>query len=161
MLALPPSVMPASQSRPSALRGARPEPLTTARTRPGSSAAQASACGPPPEWPMTANRSIPSASAIPATSAAAEATSRPGGGRGAGVAGPVVPHPADAQLLRVGQQRPRRVAGVRRARVPDDGQLAAAGTSTAGAGVIDVPDAPAAQINVGLGEHAPSLAVLA
>ena len=34
--------------------------------------------GRPPEWPMTANRSMPSASATLATSAAADATSRPG-----------------------------------------------------------------------------------
>ncbi len=34
--------------------------------------------GPPPEWPMTANRSMPSASAMLATSAAADATFRPG-----------------------------------------------------------------------------------
>jgi hypothetical protein len=48
------------------------------RTRSGSSAAQASAYAAPPEWPMTANCSMPSASATPATSAATDARSRPG-----------------------------------------------------------------------------------
>jgi hypothetical protein len=52
----------------------------TANTRSASSDAQASACGPPPEEPITANRPIPSASAIPATSAATAATSRSGFG---------------------------------------------------------------------------------
>lgn len=44
------------------------------------SAAQARACAPPPEWPMTANRPMPKASATLATSAAADARSRPGWG---------------------------------------------------------------------------------
>ena len=72
--------MPANQSRPSAPNGAGPDMQTVARTRPGKTAAQARACGPPPESPMTANRSMPSASATLATSAAADATSRPGCG---------------------------------------------------------------------------------
>jgi len=72
--------MPSNQSSPSAPNGARPDPSATASTRPGSSAAQASACGPPPEWPMTANSPTPSASATLAASAAADAMSRPGRG---------------------------------------------------------------------------------
>ena len=74
------SAIPANQSSPVAPYGAGPEALTAASTRSGSRAAQASACGPPPEWPMTANRSIPSASTTAATSAAAEPTGRSGRG---------------------------------------------------------------------------------
>jgi hypothetical protein len=70
--------MPANQSSPSAPKGARPDPSATASTRPGSSAPHASACGPPPEWPRTANSPTPSASATAAASAAAEALSRSG-----------------------------------------------------------------------------------
>jgi hypothetical protein len=65
--ATPDGTMLANQSSPSASNGASAAPLTTATTRPGSSAPQASACGPPPEWPMTANRSMPSESATAAT----------------------------------------------------------------------------------------------
>ena len=64
--------------RPGALNGATPANVATAATRTGSRAAQASACGPPPEAPNVANRAIPSASAAAATSAATDATSRPG-----------------------------------------------------------------------------------
>jgi hypothetical protein len=78
--ASPAGAIPAYQSRPSAPWGARPDAHTAQRTPSGSSAAQASACGLPPEWPITANRSMPSAPAMLATSAAAEATSRPGRG---------------------------------------------------------------------------------
>ena len=72
--------MPPNQSRPSAPYGASPAMLTAPTTRSPSDAAQASACEPPPEWPITANRSMPSASATRATSAAADAMSRPGRG---------------------------------------------------------------------------------
>ncbi|GAB3847625.1 hypothetical protein GCM10027610_067870 [Dactylosporangium cerinum] len=58
--------------------GLSADTLTAAVTRSGSRAAQARACGPPPEWPMTANRSTPSASATAAASLAAEATVRSG-----------------------------------------------------------------------------------
>ena len=58
---------PANQSRPSAPNGAKPATLTTRRTRSGSRAAHARACEPPPEWPMTANRSMPKASATAET----------------------------------------------------------------------------------------------
>jgi hypothetical protein len=75
-----PGDQPANQSSPSASDGAGPDTLTAAMTRAGSSAAQASACGPPPDAPITANRSTPSASAMCSTSVAAEATSRPGRG---------------------------------------------------------------------------------
>ena len=70
--------MPANQSSPSAANGARPAMHTTPSTRSGSTAAQASACGPPPEAPKTANVSTPSASATLEVSAAIEATSRSG-----------------------------------------------------------------------------------
>jgi hypothetical protein len=63
-------VMPANQSSPAASYGAIPDILTTLRTRWGSRAAQARACGPPPEWPMTANRSMPRASATAETQVA-------------------------------------------------------------------------------------------
>src|SRR5215813_9291960 len=76
-IATPESAMPANQSSPSAPNWASPAMLTTPRTRSGSSAPQARACGPPPEWPMTANRSMPSASATLATYVASDATSRP------------------------------------------------------------------------------------
>ena len=72
--------MPANQSRPAAPNGASPDTLTTATTRSGSSAPQASACGPPPEWPMTAKEPRSSASATAAAYPAAEAMSRPGNG---------------------------------------------------------------------------------
>ncbi len=75
-----PGDQPANQSSPSASNGAGADTLTAAMTRSGSSAVQASACGPPPEWPSTANRPMPSASAIAATSAAADATVRPSRG---------------------------------------------------------------------------------
>ena len=78
--ATPAGDMPANQSRPSARNGASPAMLTAPVTRPGSKAAQARACGPPPECPITANCPMPSASAMAAVSAAAEATSRPGFG---------------------------------------------------------------------------------
>ena len=71
--------MPSNQSG-LPVYGARPARHTTPVTRSGISAAQASAGGPPPDAPMTAKRSSPSASAICATSPAAEATSRPGCG---------------------------------------------------------------------------------
>jgi hypothetical protein len=57
-----PGDQPANQSSPSASNGAGPDTLTAAMTRSGNSAAQASACGPPPEWPTTAKRPMPSAS---------------------------------------------------------------------------------------------------
>jgi len=44
-----PGGQPADQSSPSASNGAGADTLTAAMTRSGSSAAQASACGPPPE----------------------------------------------------------------------------------------------------------------
>ena len=71
--------MPSNQSNAS-VRGAMPASVTTPVTRSGSSAAPASACGPPPEAPIAANRPTPNASATAATSAAADATSRPGRG---------------------------------------------------------------------------------
>ena len=70
--------MPANQSSSGAWNGASPATLTTPETRSGSSAAQARACAPPLEWPITANRAMPRASAMAATSPAAAATSRPG-----------------------------------------------------------------------------------
>ena len=71
--------MPSNQSNAS-VYGARPASVTTPVTRPGSRAPHASACGPPPEAPIDANRPTPNASATAATSAAADATSRPGFG---------------------------------------------------------------------------------
>ncbi|MDF2576508.1 MAG: hypothetical protein K0S05_3420 [Agromyces sp.] len=71
--------MPANQSN-SSVYGAIPAIETTAVTRSGSSAAPANACGAPPDAPMAANRSTPNASATAATSAADDATSRPGRG---------------------------------------------------------------------------------
>ena len=72
-----PGDQPANQSSPPESSGAGADTLTAAMTRSGSSAAMASACGPPPEWPSTVNRPMPSASAIAATSAAADAIVRP------------------------------------------------------------------------------------
>ena len=54
--------------------GAMPTPETAARHRPGSSAAQASARGPPPDQPRVTNSSWPRASRIAAASAASSAT---------------------------------------------------------------------------------------
>jgi hypothetical protein len=72
--------MPANQFSPAASNGATPATDATATTRSRSSTAVASACGPPPEIPQVAKRSMPSASAIAATSPAALATVRPGWG---------------------------------------------------------------------------------
>jgi len=69
--------MPANQSRPSAPNGAGPDMQTVARTRPGKTAAQARACGPPPDEPEVTNCATPRASASAATSAATSATRRP------------------------------------------------------------------------------------
>ena len=71
--------MPSNQSNAS-VYGAGEASVTTPVTRSGTSAAQARACGPPPDVPMTANRSMPSASATATTSAAADVTERPGCG---------------------------------------------------------------------------------
>jgi hypothetical protein len=71
---------------------------------------------------MTANRSTPSASATAATSAAAEATSRPGVGRRPAVAGPVVGDPAEAESLHIREERFGWRADVRGAVVPEDGE---------------------------------------
>ena len=107
--------------------GAGPEALTAARTRSGSSAAQASACGPPPEWPMTANRSMPSASATAATSAAADADGAARTRGRAAVARPVVADPRSPSRSAVGEQRPRAATrcwacrGARRPRRPSSG----------------------------------------
>ena len=55
----PPSeTMPANQSK-SSVKGARPARQTTPVTRPAMSAAHASACGAPPDAPITANRGTP------------------------------------------------------------------------------------------------------
>ncbi len=72
----PGATIPAYQSM-SVVNGAIPPSVTAATTRSGSRAAQASACGPPPEAPMTAKRSMPRASTTCATSSAADATVRP------------------------------------------------------------------------------------
>ena len=65
-------------SKPGVSKGARPAIDAVARTRSPSSAAQASACGPPPEGPITAKRSRPKASATASASVGAEAIVRPG-----------------------------------------------------------------------------------
>ncbi len=70
--------MPPNQSRPWAPWGASPATLIAATTRSGNRAAQARAWGPPPECPITANCRISSASAMAATSVAAEARFLPG-----------------------------------------------------------------------------------
>ena len=72
------SVIPAYQSSPSACRGASPTSTAARFTRSGIIAAQANACGPPPERPTIENCLIPMASAIACTSAAACATLRNG-----------------------------------------------------------------------------------
>ncbi|HEX3689397.1 MAG TPA: hypothetical protein VHV28_06860 [Solirubrobacteraceae bacterium] len=75
-----PSTIPRSHSsrfRPSAPYGAGPTPLAHRVTRSGSRVPQASEWGAPPEPPVTAQRAMPSASAIVATSAAACTVDRP------------------------------------------------------------------------------------
>jgi len=69
--------MPANQAK-SSVYGAMPATVTAPVTRSPRRAAHASACGPPPDAPITAKRPTPNASAIAATSAAADPTSRPG-----------------------------------------------------------------------------------
>src|SRR6266480_7480899 len=54
--------------------------VAAARHRPGSRAAQARACGPPPDQPTVTNSAMPRASRTAARSAAAAATRRPGSG---------------------------------------------------------------------------------
>ena len=73
-----PSVIPASQSSPSASYGAIETSARQRSTRSPSRAAQARACGPPPEPPVTANRSTPRAAAIASMSGTMSATARPG-----------------------------------------------------------------------------------
>lgn len=70
--------MPPNQSSPVPSLGARLAKAAVPVTRSGSSAAQARACGPPPERPTTAKVSTPNASATAAESWAASATVRPG-----------------------------------------------------------------------------------
>ncbi len=72
--------MPSNQSSPSASIGASEASEAAAVTRSGSSAAQASTCGPPPEMPHMASRSMPSPAQMARTSAAQSATVRPGWG---------------------------------------------------------------------------------
>ena len=72
--------MPSNQSRPSASDGASEASDAAAVTRPGSSAAQASRCGPPPEMPHMASRPMPRSAQMARTSAAQSATARPGWG---------------------------------------------------------------------------------
>ena len=73
---------PSRPGSPGPRRRTGPTPATeaAARHRPGSSAAQAIECGPPPEKPIETNVSAPSASSTAATSAAMSATRRPGRG---------------------------------------------------------------------------------
>ena len=76
----PPSdAIPAYQSKLS-VSGAMAARQTAPITRSGMRAAQARAWGPPPDAPITANLSMPSAFANCSTSAAADATFRPGFG---------------------------------------------------------------------------------
>src|SRR5262245_49383223 len=70
--------MPASGSKSQMVHGAGDTAATQRSTRSGRSAAVARLCGPPPEPPLTTNRSRPSASAIAATSGTTSATERPG-----------------------------------------------------------------------------------
>ena len=149
---MPGAAMPANQSSPSAQNGAITATQTTARTRPDSSAPLARACGPPPEWPITANCPMPSASAMPATSSAADAMSRPGQRSRSAVSGPVIRHPADAKLGGSRKQRLGRRAGVRRAMVPENSK---ASVGIIFAGVVNMQRAPVAQIEIGLCHHLP------
>ncbi len=71
------SPMPAIQSSPSASCGATPAMTSAARTRSGSSAAHASACGPPPDQPATRQSSTARVSRTAAVSVATDATVRP------------------------------------------------------------------------------------
>ncbi len=70
--------IPSSQSRSSASYGATLAIVATPATRSGSSAAHASACGPPPDQPMTNSRSSPISAASARMSGATSATDRPG-----------------------------------------------------------------------------------
>ena len=72
------SPMPARKSRPSASYGATPHTTSAAANRSGRSAAQASACGPPPEAPPTSAVAIPKASSTATASGTTSATLRPG-----------------------------------------------------------------------------------
>ena len=69
--------MPASQSRPGAWYGATPAIEAAARQRPGRAAAQASACGPPPDQPAVTKGPAPSSSRTAAVSSVTSATRRP------------------------------------------------------------------------------------
>jgi hypothetical protein len=100
----------------------------------------------PPEWPITAKLSMPSASATWDASSAADPRSRPGRGGRPSVARPVVGHPAGT-VPGSGGQRLRRLSGVGRAVVPEHGEWR---HRVSGAGVIDVQRSPIAQLEVGL-----------
>ena len=73
--------MPANQSRCAARRGATPARLAAALHRSGSSAAHASARGPPPDQPRVTKSPAPTASRTAALSATSSA-SVPGTSRG-------------------------------------------------------------------------------
>src|SRR5437763_4031449 len=87
--------------------------VAAARHRPGSRAAQARACGPPPDQPTVTNSAMPRASRTAARSAAAAATRRPG-------SGVEPPYPGRAYSTR---RRPRSAAAA---------AIAGAGISPAG-----------------------------
>lgn len=70
--------MPSRKSSPSASNGATPASVAAAATRPGRSAAAASAWGPPPDHPIVRHRSTARASSTASMSGAASATVRPG-----------------------------------------------------------------------------------
>src|SRR5215469_15042546 len=67
--------------------------VAAARHRPGSRAAQASACGPPPDQPTVTNRGAPISSRTAATSSVTSTTRRPGRGVES-------PYPGRAQMTR-------------------------------------------------------------
>ena len=72
--------MPPSQSSPSAVYGATPAMDPAARQRPGRVAAQASACGPPPDQPSVTKVPAPRSSRTAPVSSATSTTRRPGRG---------------------------------------------------------------------------------
>ncbi len=71
------AVIPSNQSRPAASGGARLTSAAVRVIRSGISAAQARACGAPPERPTTANRSRPNESAMARTSSTTSLIRRP------------------------------------------------------------------------------------
>src|SRR5215203_6992903 len=103
---------------------------------------------------MSANRSMPKASATAETSAAADATSRFGRGGRPAVSGPVVGDPSYAEPVRSREKWFGGRPDVGRAVVPEDGEPTSCVIHSS---VVGVQRAAVAQLEIGFRNHSPSL----